>query len=48
MNQAIGPALNAIGVGTAANGPAGAQSYNSAMATQSIVLKEMENKKITQ
>lgn len=48
MNQAIGPAMSAIGAGTAANGALGAQSYNKAMAAQNIVLKDMENKKITQ
>lgn len=48
MNQAIGPAMSAIGAGTAANGPLGAKSYNQAMAAQNIVLKDMENKNITQ
>lgn len=48
MNQAIGPALSAIGAGTAANGANGAKSYNQAMAAQNIELKDMENKNITQ
>jgi len=48
MHKAIPIAINAVGAGTAANGATGQGSYNTTMTGQSIVIKNMENKKIKQ
>lgn len=47
INSAIPNALTAVGAGAAANGPAGATSYNTAMAGKTIEIKAMEDTKIT-
>lgn len=43
MNTAIATALTSVGVGTAANGPAGTTAFNSAMSGQVINFQNMEN-----
>ena len=43
---AVVAGFNSVGVGSAANGPAGAASFNSAMAGQAITFSDMENKKV--
>jgi hypothetical protein len=47
INSALPSAFNAVLAGTAANGALGAQSYNSAMAGKTVVIKDMEDKNIT-
>lgn len=44
--SAISAALTAVGVGSAANGPAGASAFNTSMASQTIVFEDMENQNV--
>ncbi len=46
LKSAIANGINAVGIGTAANGPAGAAAFNAVMASSSIVYEDMENTKI--
>ncbi len=48
LKTAVANALNAVGVGSAANGPAAMASFNAEMASQNIVLVNMENEKVIQ
>lgn len=48
LNLAIQNAFIAVGVSTAASGPSGAASYQGEMASQTITIKDFENKKIVQ
>lgn len=48
LKTAVANALNAVGVGSAANGPAAMASFNAEMASQNIVLANMENEKVIQ
>jgi hypothetical protein len=43
LQPAIANAFTAVGAGSAANGPAGASSFNTAMSGQSITFEDMEN-----
>ena len=47
INTALPSAFSAVGAATAANGAAGASAYNTSMDGKSVVIKDMENKKIT-
>jgi len=46
MQAAIGPAFKSVGVSLSANGPTGAQSFDSAMAGMTIEFQDMEDKKV--
>lgn len=46
IHTALPAAFSAIGAGTAANGATGGTSYSTAMAGKTVVIKDMENKKI--
>ncbi len=48
MKDAVYSGINAVGVSTAANGPTGANTFNTQMATKTISFKDMENSKIKQ
>ena len=47
LTQAVSSGLTAVGAGTAANGATGATAFDTAMATASIRIEEMENDKVT-
>lgn len=46
MNTAVGSGLSAVGAGASANGATGKTAFETAMATQVINFKEMENSKV--
>jgi hypothetical protein len=46
MKTAVSNALTAVGVGTAASGPSGATSFNTAMASKAIQIESMEDTKV--
>ena len=48
MKQAVANGINAVGVSTAADGPAGSAAFNMEMSSKIITFKNMENKKIKQ
>lgn len=47
LKKAVSNGLNAVGVGTAANGPGAKTAFDIEMDSKSITLKDMENKNIT-
>ena len=48
LKNATSAGLNAVGVSTAASGPAGAAAFDGAMSSASISFKDMENEKVKQ
>lgn len=48
LKSATSSGINAVGVSTAANGPAGAATFDGAMASANISFKNMENEKVKQ
>ncbi len=46
LKSAVNTGLDAVGISTAASGTLGAQAFNTAMATSSITIKDMEDKKV--
>ena len=47
LKTAVSNGLNAVGVGTAANGPGAKTVFDGEMASKSIELSDMENKNVT-